>query len=212
MDFAAVAELCAPAVAAGTLHSIASVESSFNPYAIGVVGGRLQRQPKTLDEAIATAEMLRADGYDYSLGVVQVNQKNFGKYGLTNSTAFDPCSNLRAGSLILQDCYKRAGGRSDPMGDALSCYYSGNFTTGYRAGYVAKVKAAANQLPAAGAAATAIPVSATISRRRASTTAAPTKPLGGEPLFVSVRIKSTTEVASTEQKPGATTPGTALLF
>lgn len=142
MDFAAVAELCAPGVPADMLKRIASVESSFNPYAIGVVGGRLARQPKTLSEALVTAQMLDTQGYDYSLGVVQVNQKNFARYGLTAEAAFDPCANLRVGSLIFQDCYKRAGLGARRLGDALSCYYSGNFKTGYRLGYVAKVQAA----------------------------------------------------------------------
>ena len=142
MDFAATAELCAPEVAIDTLRRIASVESSFNPFAIGVVGGRLQRQPRTLSEALATTRMLDTQGYDYSLGIVQIHQKNFAKYGLTPETAFDPCVNLRVGSQIFLDCYKRAGASVHTLGDALSCYHSGNFATGYRLGYVAKVQTA----------------------------------------------------------------------
>ena len=38
------------------MHHVVRVESSGNPYAIGVVGGRLQRQPKNLAEAVATAK------------------------------------------------------------------------------------------------------------------------------------------------------------
>lgn len=142
MDFAALAELCAPETAVGTLRGIASVESGLNPYAIGVVGGRLERQPRTLQEALATTRALDEQGYDYSVGIVQVNQKNFGRFGLTAKTAFDPCRNLRTGSLILQDCLKRAGGSARALDDALSCYVSGNFKTGYRLGYVARVRAA----------------------------------------------------------------------
>src|SRR5690606_3457574 len=52
--------------------------------------------------------------------------------------AFDACPNLRAGSRILADCYRRAG---EDWGKALSCYYSGNFVTGFRHGYVQKVLA-----------------------------------------------------------------------
>ena len=139
MDFAQMAKLCAPTVASGTLQRIASVESSFNPFAIGVVGGRLARQPVNRPEALATANALKAQGWDYSVGLVQVNQKNFGKYGLTPDAAFDPCTNLWVGSQILDDCYKRAGGSVTRTGDALSCYYAGDFRTGYRLGYVAKV-------------------------------------------------------------------------
>lgn len=142
-----MAELCAPGVAVETMQSIASVESSFNTFAIGVVGGRLQRQPQSLAEAMATTDMLAAQGYDYSLGIVQINQRNFARFGLTPEKAFDPCANLRVGSFIFSDCYKRAGGTLDPFGAALSCYYSGNFTTGYQAGYVAKIKSAGGGSP-----------------------------------------------------------------
>ena len=56
------------AVPAAVMRHIVSVESGANPYAIGVVGGRLARQPKTLEEAVATARMLEAKGYNFSLG------------------------------------------------------------------------------------------------------------------------------------------------
>ena len=155
MDFAALAELCAPETRAGTLHAIAAVESSLNPYAIGVVGGRLERQPRTLAEARATVQALAKDGYNFSVGILQINRKNFGRFGLTAERLFDPCANLKTGSAILQDCLKRARGSDDALGHALSCYYSGDFTSGYRLGYVAKVRAAAGSTNGA-----AIPVAA----------------------------------------------------
>lgn len=126
---------------------IAHVESSFNPYAIGVVGGRLDRQPRSLSEALATAQWLERNGYNYSVGLVQVNKKNFAKYGLTLETAFDACPNVRAGGEILKECYvralkKRSGNEQAALRDSFSCYYSGNFITGYNHGYVLKVVSA----------------------------------------------------------------------
>ena len=156
MDFAALAELCAPETRVGTLRAIAAVESSLNPYAIGVVGGRLERQPRTLAEARATVQALAKAGYNFSVGILQINRNNFGRFGLTAERAFDPCVNIKTGSAILQDCLKRAGGSSDALGHALSCYYSGDFTAGYRLGYVAKVRAASESASAA-----AIPFAAT---------------------------------------------------
>lgn len=47
LDFMVLAQQCAPTVAPQTMAAVVQVESSFNPYAIGVVGGRLQRQPKS---------------------------------------------------------------------------------------------------------------------------------------------------------------------
>ena len=39
------------------------VESTFNPHAIGVVGGSLERQPRSRDEALATARALQSSGW-----------------------------------------------------------------------------------------------------------------------------------------------------
>ena len=142
MDFIALASTCAPEVSADLLYRIASVESAFNPYAIGVVGGRLERQPRNLDEAIATASRLEADGHNYSLGLVQINRKNFKAMGLDQVKAFDPCTNLHAGARIYLDCYRRAASASagsQRVRDALSCYNTGSMTAGYSLGYVAKV-------------------------------------------------------------------------
>ena len=125
------------AVPARLMYHVAQVESDANRYAIGVVGGRLLRQPASLDEAIATARSLEAQGYNFSVGVAQVNHANLKKYGLdTYEKAFSICGNLRAGSRILAQCYADTGG---VWGKAFSCYYSGDFTTGYRDGYVQRV-------------------------------------------------------------------------
>jgi type IV secretion system protein VirB1 len=125
------------AVPAIVMQHVADVESSFNRYAIGVVGGRLERQPVNLGEAVATARMLASRGYNFSLGLAQVNRRNLARYGLASyAQAFDPCRNLRAGSRILAECAARAG---QDWGRALSCYYSGDFGTGFRHGYVQKV-------------------------------------------------------------------------
>jgi type IV secretion system protein VirB1 len=125
------------AVPIAIMRHVVDVESAFNRYAIGVVGGRLLRQPTNLPEAIATARMLERRGFNFSVGLAQVNRYNLAKYGLSSySKAFDTCPNLQAGARILADCYIRAGA---DWGRALSCYYSGNFTVGFRDGYVRKV-------------------------------------------------------------------------
>ena len=125
------------AVPAEVMHHIVRVESSYNPFAIGVVGGRLARQPRNLPEAVATAQMLESRGYNFSLGLAQVNRYNLKKYGLDSyERAFGKCANLTAGASILAECHSRSKG---DWGNAFSCYYSGNFVTGYRHGYVQRV-------------------------------------------------------------------------
>lgn len=143
VDVSAMVQQCAPQVHPATMQAIVRTESGGNPYAIGVVGGRLARQPRTLAEAVATAASLEQGGWNYSVGLAQVNRSHFAQYGLTGAGAFDACQNLMAGADILSRCYTQAARGTKPqqvaLRDGLSCYYSGNFTTGYRTGYVQRV-------------------------------------------------------------------------
>jgi type IV secretion system protein VirB1 len=118
------------------MQHVVHVESSRNPFAIGVVGGYLARQPRNLQEALASVQQLKDEGYNFSVGIAQVNRYNLAKYGLnTYAESFEVCPNLKAGSRILRECYDRA----QDWGKAFSCYYSGNFVTGFDHGYVQKV-------------------------------------------------------------------------
>lgn len=136
IDFSHLVMQCTPSVHAQTMYAVVKTESSFNPFAIGVVDGRLKRQPRNLDEAIATARNLEAKGYNYSVGIAQVNKHNFAKYGLTIRTAFDSCMSIRAGGTILARCFASAKRKfpndQKALRAAFSCYYSGNFLRGFR--------------------------------------------------------------------------------
>jgi type IV secretion system protein VirB1 len=160
--FLALALACAPQVHTHTAHALVSVESGFNPWAIGVVGGALVRQPRHRAEALATAKALQAAGWNFSVGLGQINVGNFERLGLTLDAAFEPCTNLAAMQSVLAECFDRARAPAatatatttpaaatptpvdqTALRQALSCYYSGNFATGFRHGYVRKVVAAA---------------------------------------------------------------------
>ena len=144
--FLALAIACAPQVHPDTARALVDVESAFNPYAIGVVGGALVRQPRSRAEALSTIDALHAAGWNYSVGMGQINVANFARLGLTPRTALDPCRNLGAMQTVLGGCFERASPGSGPQAAlrrALSCYYSGNFTTGVRHGYVRRVLATA---------------------------------------------------------------------
>jgi type IV secretion system protein VirB1 len=152
--FLSLALTCAPQLHAATVRALVSVESAFNPWAIGVVGGVLQRQPRYRAEALATARALQATGWNFSVGLGQINVGNFSRLGLTLESAFEPCTNLAAMQVVLRDCFDRARGPAtqDSAGQralrrALSCYYSGDFATGFRHGYVRKVLAASTAVP-----------------------------------------------------------------
>ena len=151
--FLALALACAPQVHPDTARAIASVESGFNPFAIGVVGGELHRQPRTQAEALATIDALQVASWNYSVGLGQINVGNFARLGLTPRSALDPCTSLSAMQSVLGECYARSASKNatqTALRFALSCYYSGNFATGLRDGYVGKVvraSAPASALP-----------------------------------------------------------------
>lgn len=135
-DFSQLALQCGSSVNPQTLRALAHIESSFNPFAIAVVNGRLDSQPKSLAEAVAAVERLERGGKNYSVGYMQVNKHNFKKYGLTVQKAFDGCTNIRTGSKILEACYVSASkterNSQVALRKALSCYYSGNFIRGFQ--------------------------------------------------------------------------------
>ena len=123
------------------IAAIVRTESSHRQFAIGVVGGYLNRQPENADEAKTTVEMLKTSGKNYSVGLAQVNQVNFKRYGLNASNMFDICTNLNVGARILEACFTQ----HKDWQMAYSCYYSGNPKTGFRHGYVAKVSGNLNK-------------------------------------------------------------------
>lgn len=160
LDLAALLSLagqCAPGIHPTTIAAIVQVESARQPYAIGVVGGRLVRQPRTLAEAVATAEWLEHQGWNFSIGIAQINRFQLKAQGLDLRTGFEPCANLRAAAAILRSCYARAlvqfRQEQAALQAALSCYYAGNFQRGQysdgptQGSYVQRVWQAAHHRP-----------------------------------------------------------------
>lgn len=130
---------CQAALQAPLMQQIYQVESSFNPFAIGVVGGRLVRQPKNLDEAVATVGYLADLGRNFSIGQGQVNKTHFARLGWDGDIkeGFDVCKNVVAAHAIFKDCYSWALGSGfdakqeySATDAALSCYYSGKLGAG----------------------------------------------------------------------------------
>ena len=142
VNFNAAVKQCAKGIDPDTFQAVARTESSFNQFAIGVVKSSLKEQPRNLKDAVAAVKTLRQQGKNFSMGLVQVNVKNMTAYGLTDESIFDICENLRAGGEILKDCFSRAkGDEQQRLQQALSCYYSGNFRTGFKSSdnYVKRV-------------------------------------------------------------------------
>jgi type IV secretion system protein VirB1 len=138
----ALASQCAPSVAPETVLAIIQTESSGEPFALNVNGGRQPARQNNAVDAAATARRYVAAGYSVDLGLGQINSRNMRWLGLTWDTVFDPCTNVAALARVLTTNYNAVSAGRDPqtaLRVALSMYNTGSQTRGFRNGYVAKV-------------------------------------------------------------------------
>src|SRR5690242_4171912 len=142
----------APAVAPETVAAFAQVESKLDPLAVHDNTTGLTYTKQTPAEAVALARSLLVQEHSLDLGLMQINDANLDRTGLTVESAFDPSRSVEAGAQIMVVAYRRCQpGRSEP--DALRCmasvYNTGREQAGIRNGYVARVwQAAAVVVPA----------------------------------------------------------------
>jgi type IV secretion system protein VirB1 len=139
----ALASQCAPSVAPETVLAIIQTESSGEPFALNVNGGRQPARQSNAADAVATARRYVAAGYSVDLGLGQINSRNMRWLGLTWDTVFDPCTNVAALARVLTTNYNAVSAGRDPqtaLRVALSMYNTGSQTRGFRNGYVAKVE------------------------------------------------------------------------
>lgn len=134
---------CAANIAPPTLEAVIAVESRGDPLALHVNGVRVQpRHPADAAEAARIAGVYIRAGYTVDLGLMQVNSANLPALGIAVGQVLDPCANLRAGGMILTADYAAAahvwGEGQRALRHALSAYNAGNFTRGFRNGYVAR--------------------------------------------------------------------------
>lgn len=143
IDLALVID-CAPNVAPSTVQAIVRAESSGNPIALNVntPDGPRSFRAESLSDAIEHARREIAAGNSVDIGLMQINSRNLGSFGISLPDAFDPCTNLSMGASILSDAYARAL-RVAPHPQhalqlALSAYNTGDLRRGFRNGYVAR--------------------------------------------------------------------------
>lgn len=144
MDFLALAEQCAPAIDPQLMVRLVRRESAQNRFAIGLDGrASLRPQPRTFEDAVATAERLIRQGTKFSAGVAQIHIDNIRRFDLTWRQVFDPCTNLSYGQAIFLDFHRRAqasGLRGDDAVFAtLRGYNSGNIHASVSNGYAAAI-------------------------------------------------------------------------
>src|SRR5689334_9953400 len=137
----------APAVAPETVAAFAQVESRLDPLAVHDNTSGLRFMPRTLAEAVTLARSLLAQKHSLDLGLMQINDANLRRTGLTIESAFDPGRSVGAGAQIMVAAYRQCQqGKGEP--DALRCmasiYNTGREQAGLLNGYVARVWKAAD--------------------------------------------------------------------
>jgi type IV secretion system protein VirB1 len=147
---------CAPLVHPTTMRALIAVESAGNPYAVSInrpltlaaqgIDLPAYSQPHTAAEAQTLVRHLHAAGYTTSIGLAQVNVEHLDTWGLPLAALLDPCTNLTFAQRILLDCRDSASAAPASLPALLSCFNSGNATTGIANGYAARVHTAALRL------------------------------------------------------------------
>jgi len=156
-----LASQCAPRVHADTILAVIAQESAFHPYALsinypktealrfGYSSGQyvLTRQPATLGEAYAWTRWFIHHGFSVSIGLMQVSSQEARRLHIDDlRILYDPCINLAAGSLLLQQAYTPGPDSLRSLTDAFALYNAGSLLKGYEDGYAEGVVAKAPPL------------------------------------------------------------------
>lgn len=193
-DHAMIAQLaqrCAPEVATEAVVPLVVTESGGNTLQINVNKGP-RVQAASVERAATLVSRYMAAGYTVDVGLAQVNSGNFARFGVSVEQAFEPCTNLRLASAVLQEGYARASrvfAGLDAISATYSLYNSGSMTRGLRNGYVGRVWANA----AASGAIDAAPSLAVTQPSGSATHRADTQ-VGDSPRWVVGQIDASVEV------------------
>lgn len=147
---------CAPGVLPVLMHALVRAESAWNPYAIGPDDGQSAvAQPKSLKDAVKTAQELLAAGGKFSVGLAQIHASQITARGITWEQAFDACQNLNMGQVILFEYYDKARKEGyagvDAVWAALRGYNSGSVNKEISDKYARKIFTYMREHPASGA-------------------------------------------------------------
>ena len=144
----ALAQQCAPEIATEAVVPLVVTESGGDALAVNVNKGPRVRAG-SVGEGAAIVRRYMAAGYTVDVGLAQINSANFVRLGVTVEQVFEPCTNLKLASTVLQQGYGMATRYYTGL-DAISATYSlyntGTLTRGIRNGYVGRVWTAAANL------------------------------------------------------------------
>jgi type IV secretion system protein VirB1 len=130
MDLLSMAVACSFLTDPRTTLRVIEVESQGQAYAIHDNTEDHTFTPRTLPEALEIATLLMNAGHRLDIGLMQINVDVWLKpRSFSLAAAFDPCTNIRIGSIILHRDYTQALASSknpkDALWRALSLYNTG---------------------------------------------------------------------------------------
>jgi type IV secretion system protein VirB1 len=143
LDLYQIARACSPQVAPQTMVTLIKTESRGNYLALGLNGARLLHQPQNESQARAWIKYLTDAGYNFDVGLTQVNIATIRKYKLGPEKLLDPCLNVKVGGIILTQNYlmaaKTTANSQLALRKALSLYNTGNQQSGFSNGYLQRI-------------------------------------------------------------------------
>jgi hypothetical protein len=127
------------------MSAIVRVESGGDPLAIGDNTARRSYHPGNRTSAEALVRRLLEQGHSLDLGMAQIDNMNFARFGVGIRSIFDACTNLSVGAKILAGDYaiaeQRYGSGQAALRHAIGMYNTGQLDAG--TAYVNRVLAAA---------------------------------------------------------------------
>ncbi len=143
-DLIELAKKCSPSVAPTTMVALVKTESRANPWAIGLNGAMLRYQPKSESQAVAWVSYLDKHGYNFDVGLGQINIRNIKKRKIApQELIINKCLNLQiSGEIITQNYLLAKKKTADPqlaLRRAFSMYNTGNQSSGFQNGYVSRI-------------------------------------------------------------------------
>lgn len=140
-DLATLILHCAMAVHPETVQAIIQHESRGNPYALNTQVR--SHYPSNREEAGRLLMQAIREGRSIDIGLMQVNTQWLDDFDISAEALFEPCTNIRIGTTILQRNYEATWAKyraeKPALLGALSMYNTGNERAGIRNGYVGKV-------------------------------------------------------------------------
>ncbi|MCP4937252.1 MAG: lytic transglycosylase domain-containing protein [bacterium] len=152
MDLPVLIEACNQGAPVEIVRAIIQLESSRIPHALGINVPKGKKKPEmaapqtVVEASLAAMEVISmGKGYSVDVGLMQVNTANLSRFGISVTEAFDPCTNIKAGTQVFLEGMRKVQemGQYFPteqskIQGALSLYNTGSPWAGFENGYVAR--------------------------------------------------------------------------